>query len=147
MTDRVALGTAAMKFSPSKSHLDIDLHGVNQGKNIPGRESSQGPECGCALGVLPDEQEGGWCGEPCLWDPARADGWEKVARGQITQGDVMSSCFILQVIGNHWTSYAEDIFIFVSPDWSILKARNKKESHKWFERQNLWTVCSVFWPC
>lgn len=66
MTDRVALGTAAMKFSPSKSHLDIDLHGVNQGKNIPGRESSQGPECGCALGVLPDEQEGGWCGEPCL---------------------------------------------------------------------------------
>ena len=29
MTDHVALDTAAMKFSPSKSHLDIDLQGVN----------------------------------------------------------------------------------------------------------------------
>ena len=55
----------------------------------------------------------------------------------------MSSCFILQVIGNDWTSYPEDICIFVSPDWSILKAGNKKESHKWFERQNLWTVCCL----
>ena len=45
MTDHVALDTVSMKFSPSKSHLDIDLQGVNQGKNIPGRESSQCPEC------------------------------------------------------------------------------------------------------
>ena len=74
MTDHVALDTAAMNFSLSKSHLDIDLHGVNQGKNIPGRESSQCPECVRAPSVLPYEQEGGWCGKPCLWDPARADG-------------------------------------------------------------------------
>ena len=70
-------------------------------------------------------------------------GWEKVARGQITQRDIMSSYFILQVIGDHWTSYAEYTFIFIS-DWSILKAGNKKESQKWFECQNLWTVCFVF---
>ena len=65
MTDHVALDTAAMNFSLSKSHLDVDLHGVNQRKNIPGRERSQCPECGGAPSVLPDEQEGGWCGEPC----------------------------------------------------------------------------------
>ena len=71
-------------------------------------------------------------------------GLEKVARGQITHGNIMSLYFILQVIGDHWTSYAEYVFIFVSPDWSILKAGNKKESQKWFECQNLWTVCFAF---